>query len=222
MSIISAIILPEFQVQIPSEGIKKYLDLVGSVVGFSKGKPLARDNIDQITKKLGSHMHGTRLYPGGSSVLFGWSFYFENIGPVIIKPYYTREITALFIHYLTLQDFDPYLDEIQLKFQSSRIKIAIPKVIGFAKIRTLAQEYPVLLTSEVLGDSIHKKSSLIALTSKLAKKVGKKGIIMDPYPSNWKYTVKNGEIIIAYIDLLSSNLIHDLKNRISALLEDYE
>ncbi|MFX0085240.1 MAG: hypothetical protein ACFFAU_06170 [Candidatus Hodarchaeota archaeon] len=219
MSKISTIILID---QIPKEGIQKCLDLVESIVEFSKGKPLTRENTDQITKKLGSLVSGTRLYPGGSSVLFGWSFYFEDIGHIIIKPYYRREITALFIHYFTLQDFTPYLDEIQLKIQSSRIKITIPKVIGFAKIRTLAVEYPVLLTSEVLGDSIHKKSSLIALTSKLAKKVGNKGIIMDPYPSNWKYTVKNGEIIIAYIDLLSSNLIKNLENRISELIKNYE
>ncbi len=208
--------------QIPKEGVEKCLDLVESVIGFSKGKPLTRENTDQITKKLGSQMSGTRFYPGGSSVLFGWSFYFEDLGQIIIKPYYRREITALFIHYFTLQDFTPYLDEIQLKFRSSRIKITIPKVIGFAKIKTFTGEYPVLITSEFLGDSIYKNPSFIALTSKLAKKVGNKGIIMDPYPSNWKYTVKNGEIIIAYIDLLSSNLIKNLKNRISELIKNYE
>jgi hypothetical protein len=166
-------------------------------------------------------MIGTRFYPGGSSVLFGWGFNFENMQPIIVKPYYTRELPALFIHYFTLQDFDHYLEEFQVRFESLRIKINIPSVIGFAKIPTITRTYPVLLALEVIGDTIHKNSGLIALTSKIAKKLGNNGIIMDPYPANWKFSVKDGEIIISYIDLLSSNRLKNIKGRITEILRNF-
>ena len=221
MSSISTIFLPEDINQVSIERIKSNLDLVESIVGFSKAKRLTREDIERITKKLGSRMSGSRLYPGGSSVLFGWSFNYESIGPIIIKPYYTRELPALFIHYFTLQDLEHYFDDIQVRFQSLRISIEIPRVIGFAKIKTITRYYPVLLTLEVLGEPIHKISGLIALTSKIARKLGKKGIIMDPYPSNWKFAVKNGELIISYIDLLSSNTLKNLKKRMSVFIKDF-
>ena len=221
MSSISTIFLPEYYNQISIERIKSNLDLVESIIGFSKGKCLAKEDIEQITKILSPRMRGTRLYPGGSSVLFGWGFNFENIGPVIIKPYYSRELPALLIHYFTLQDFDHYFEEIQVKFQLLRISMEIPRVIGFAKIKTIARNFPVLMTLEVLGEPIHKNQGLIKLTSTIARKLGKKGIIMDPYPSNWKFTESNGDIVLSYIDLLSSNTLKNLKKRISNLIKDF-
>jgi hypothetical protein len=71
------------------------------------------------------------------------------------------------------------------------------------------------MTLEVLGETIHKNPNFIALTSKLARKLGKKGIIMDPYPSNWKFADNSGDIILSYIDLMSSNTLKNLKERIS-------
>lgn len=222
MSRIPTIIFPEFYNQVSREGLQQCLDLVESIVGFSKGKSLTRVNIDLITKKLGSRMSGTRLFPGGTSVLFAWSFYFNNLGSIIIKPYYTREIVSLLIHYFTLQDFDQYLDDFELEFQSMQMKIDIPKVIGIAKIRSMERDYPVLMTFEAVGEPIQKNAGIIGITSKIARNLGKKGIIMDPYPANWKFSVKNGHIIIEYIDLLSSNLLKDLKNRITELLNRFE
>ena len=221
MAGISTIILPDYGNRVSNEEIRKYLDLVESIIGFSKGKCLTKEDIGRITQKLGARMIGTRLYPGGSSALFGWGFNFENIQPVIVKPYYNRELPALFIHYFTLQDFDHYFDEFQVRFESLRIKIDIPSIIGFAEIPTMTRSYPVLLTLEVRGDPIHKNTGLIALTSKIAKKLGKNGIIMDPYPANWKFSVKDGEIIISYIDLLSSNRLKNVKGRITEILQNF-
>ncbi len=215
MSSISTIFLPEVNNQISIERIKSNLNLVESVIGFSKGKCLTREDVERITKKLGPRMSSTRLYPGGSSVLFGWGFNFENIDPIIIKPYYSREFPALFIHYFTLLDFNHYFEDFKDRLQSLRISIEIPRVIGFAKINTLTRNFPVLMTLEVLGETIHKNPSFIALTSKLARKLGKKGIIMDPYPSNWKFADNKGDIILSYIDLMSSNTLKNLKKRIS-------
>jgi len=98
MSQISVFIFPEYKNQISSRALQKRLELVESIIAFSKDKNLSSKDIERINKKLGSRMRGTKLYPGGSSVLFGWSFSFDKIGPIILKPYYNREISALIIH----------------------------------------------------------------------------------------------------------------------------
>jgi hypothetical protein len=44
MSGISTIILPEYDNRVSNEEIRKYLDLVESIIGFSKGKCLTKED----------------------------------------------------------------------------------------------------------------------------------------------------------------------------------
>ncbi|MHA2224729.1 MAG: hypothetical protein ACXAC8_05970 [Candidatus Hodarchaeales archaeon] len=222
MSQISFFLVPEFKNQISHGTMRNSLDLVESIIGFSKGNSLNQDNIDRITIQLGKRMKGTRLYPGGSSVLFGWSFFFKNIGNVIIKPYYKRRMTALLIHYLTVKDSQNKLQNRQLRITSRKFSLKIPDVIGFAKIETFSQSFPALITFEVLGESIHKRPALIKIISRLSRDLAKNGIIVDPYPSNWKYNPANNARSIHYIDLLSSNRLIDARKRIAELIQNIE
>lgn len=219
MSRISFFLFPEFKEKISVDGLRKSLDLVESIVGYSKGKSLRREAIDRIRERLGSRMRGTRLYPGGSSVLFCWSFSFE-VGSIVIKPYYSRELSALVIHYLTCQDFLHDFQNLHFQFKDKEIRITLPQVIGLAKIETFSRVYPVLIATEAIGKSIQAHPPLIKIISSVARDLGQKGIICDPYPSNWNISFVNGQGNIQYIDLLSSNRLKNVNSRIAELLQD--
>lgn len=221
MSNISFFLFPKFKNQIEKESIRKSLDLVKSIVGFSKGKRLGQKDIHRITKKLGSRMKGTRLYAGGSSVLFGWSFNFEKIGFTIIKPYYSRELTALIIHYFTSKDFRKEFQEIRFEFENREIKVTIPDVVGLAKIETLSRFFPVLIMMEATGETI-QAPSLIRNITHITRDLAQKGIICDPYPSNWKISFNEDKGIVQYIDLLSSNQLTNIHNRIVELIQSLD
>ena len=220
MSHISFFLFPELKNQISTGALKKSLDLVESIVGFSKGKRLSRDAINRISERLGPRMKGTNLYPGGSSVLFGWSFLFDKIGSVIIKPYYRRELLALIIHYLTCQDFIHDFQSLQFRIKDKEIRITIPEVVGLAKIETLSRLYPVLITKEAPGESIQSHPLLIKTISNVARGLAQKGVICDPYPSNWLISFVDGRGLIQYIDLLSSNRLENVRGRIAKLIQD--
>ena len=83
-------IFPEFKGKISDQLVKERLDLVSSVIAFSKGHYMDIYKIKLIRGKLGEKLKGSTLYPGGSSVLFCWGFPFQQIGPVLFKPYYAR------------------------------------------------------------------------------------------------------------------------------------
>jgi hypothetical protein len=222
MSRIPFFLFPEYQNQISSEALQRNLNLVESIVGFSKGKNLTQEAISQISQKLGVRMKGTTLYPGGSSCIFGWSFPFDKIGSVIIKPYYSRELAALIIHYLTWQDYVNDFQNMQFRLNDKKIKVALPEVVGVAKIETLSRLYPVLMTTEAAGETIQAYPSLIRQVGTFTRDLAKKGIISDPYPSNWKIAFIKRQGIIQYIDLLSSNRLKNVQMRILALLKGFE
>ncbi|MFX0016332.1 MAG: hypothetical protein ACFFB2_01480 [Promethearchaeota archaeon] len=181
---------------------------------------MSNKTIERITEKLGSRMEGTTLYPGGSSVLFGWSFPFKKIGSIVIKPYYNREMTALMIHYLTWQDFIKEFQDLQIKLKGKDIRVIIPAIVGLAKIETFSRFYPILMTIEAPGKPAQMYPSVIKNIGTLARDLGQRGIICDPYPSNWKISFVNGQGIIQYIDLLSSNQLKNVHSRIAGLLKD--
>lgn len=218
MSRIPLFLFPEYKNKIPSDALQKSLDLVESIVGFSKGKCLNREAVNRISQKLGARMEGTTLYPGGSSCLFGWSFTFD-IGSVVIKPYYSRELTALIIHYLTWQDFTNEFQNKQFELNSKEIRVRLPEVVGVAKIETFSRFYPVLMTMEAAGEAIQPYPSLIRKVGAFTRDLARNGIISDPYPSNWKLSFDASHGIIQYIDLLSSNRLENVQDRISELLK---
>jgi len=222
MSHIPFFLFPEYKNQISSGEMQKSLGLVESIVGFSKGRSLSREAIDRISQKLGGRMRGTSIYPGGSSCLFGWSFFFDKIGSIIVKPYYNRELTALIIHYLTWQDFVDDFQDKQFQLDDKEIQVMLPEVVGFAKIETFSRFYPVLMTTEAAGEAIQPYPSLIRDVGTFTRDLAKKGIISDPYPSNWKISFTEGHGIIQYIDLLSSNRLKNVHKRISELLKGFE
>lgn len=222
MSRLSFFLFPKFKEQISVETAKKSLDLVESIIAYSKGNRLNFDEINRICKKIGSRIKGSRLYSGGSSVLFGWSFQFGNVGSVIIKPYYNRQLTQLIIHYLTVKDCVQNLDKLQFEYNEKLYQIQIPQVIGLAKIISSSRIFPTLLAEEVIGETIQGQTPLIKEVSFLVRDLAHQGFICDPYASNWKTSVIKGQRIIHYIDLLSSNRIPEVKKRIADLLQNLE
>ncbi len=216
------LIFPEFKDQISASSIKNRLGFIESIVGYSKGNSLSRDDINRITKRLGPRMRGTRLYPGGSSVLFGWSFPFDQIGSIIMKPYYNREITALLIHYFTYQDFVLDFQNLQFQIKDTEFCITVPKIVGLAKIGAFSRFYPVLIMMEAAGESIKPHPFLIKKIAEVVRDLAQKGIISDPYPANWKITFIEGQGIVQYIDLLSSNRLKNIHGRITELVKHFE
>ncbi|MFW9854663.1 MAG: hypothetical protein ACFFFG_06365 [Candidatus Thorarchaeota archaeon] len=214
----SFFIVPGFE-NIDHGEVRRILDLVQSVIAFSQGQPLHKKAIGRITKKLGSRMSGSILFPGGSSVLFAWRFPIEKIGAVVVKPYYNGTITRLLIHYFTQIDYlQTYTDKDFLSPNGKVILLNIPQVVGFAKIETFNREFPTLLVEEALGESIQANPTLIRQVSEIVRRMALKGLIFDFYPSNWKLHGKK----LTYVDLLSSNKLKNLRERITQLLEKIE
>ncbi|MHA1978906.1 MAG: hypothetical protein ACW98I_18530 [Candidatus Hodarchaeales archaeon] len=211
-------IFPEFKENYSYYAIQKNLELVESVVNFSKGQFLSPEKIDLIKEKLGKKLIGTQFYPGGSSVLFAWSFPSEQVGRLMYKPYYKRHLTQLLIHYFCIGDFLTSLKEIDLEPDMQKFRFITPKVIGIAKIEMFDKEFPTLIVEEVQGDTIKDDLHLVKSVSNLTKKLAKKGLICDPYPANWKYYSEENRQHISYIDLLSSNKLKDINSRIAKLI----
>lgn len=211
------LLFPKFKDQISVDSITQALDLIESIVAYSKGNRVKIDEINQLQEKVGSRMAGTRLYPGGSNILFGWGFDIENFGPVIFKPYYNRHITQLIIHYFTATECTSY--DKRFSHNNSDYEIKVPDVIGLAKIESSSRSFPTLLAREVIGDSLQNQPLLIRKISNISRHLALQGFICDPYGSNWKIIASNNPKIIYYIDILSSNSLKNVKERIAALLE---
>ncbi len=212
-------ILPEFKNNYSYYALQKNLELVESVVQFSRGQFLNPEKIEIIKEKLGKKLIGTRFYPGGSSVLFGWSFPSEQVGRLMYKPYYSRHLTQLLIHYFCINDFLSTLKKINLEPEIPKYRFITPKVIGIAKIEAFEREFPTLIVEEVQGDTIQDDLQLIRTISQLTKKLAKKGFICDPYAANWKYYTNEDKNHISYIDLLSSNRLKNINSRIAELIK---
>jgi hypothetical protein len=219
---ISLLLFPDFSDKISTENVRKSLDLVESIVAFSKGQTLDRKKVKQIYEKLGSRIQGTKIYPGGSSTLFAWSFHFGKVGSIVFKPYYNRELAQLIIHYFIAKDYKTDIDNIKITFNNISYHFNIPAIVGIAKIKSCMKEFPVLLVTEVYGDPVQLYPPLIKNISQIIRKLAKKGIICDPYPANWIVSTKNDKKILNYIDLLSSNHIKNIKERLASIIEKIE
>jgi hypothetical protein len=215
-------IFPDFRDKLSDIDLKRNIDLITSVINYSKGNFLNKQKIVLIEEKLGEKLEGTRLYPGGSSVLFGWGFSFKECGNVIFKPYYSRDLSHLIIHYLSVSEFYKALKKTKLHEILSSIDLKIPEVIGLAKTETFNRTFPILITEEMGGDTIMGNILLVKSISQIAKHLARKGVICDPYPANWKYCTVQGNQCISYIDLLSSNLLFDATNRIGELIQSLQ
>ena len=222
MSPITISIFPEFKENYSYYALQKNLELVESVVQFSKGQYLSPEKIELIKEKLGKKLIGTQFYPGGSSVLFGWSFPSEQVGRLMYKPYYTRHLTQLLIHYFSITDFLSFLKKIDLEPDMQKLRFITPKVIGIAKIEAFDKDFPTLIVEEVQGDTIKDDLHLVKSISNITKQLAKKGLICDPYPANWKYYSKENRQHISYIDLLSSNTLKDVNSRIAILIDQLQ
>jgi hypothetical protein len=211
------LLFPKYKDQISDDSITKALDLVESIVAYSQGNRINREEINRLLEKIDSRMAGTRLYPGGSNILFGWGFDLENIGSVIFKPYYNRHLTQLIIHYFTVTECTQY--DKRFSHNNSDYEIKVPEVIGLAKIESSSRSFPTLMTREVIGGSLKNQPLLIRKISDVSRRLALQGFICDPYGSNWKIIDANNPKIIYYLDLLSSNTLKNVKERIAALLE---
>ena len=217
MSNLSYALFPEFKSLISESSLENNLKLVSSIINFSKGNFIHQNKINLIINKLGHKMDGTRLYPGGTSVLFGWGFTIPKIDGVMIKPYYSREIFQLILHYLSKSDFLVAIKKIE-KSTKRMIRIKVPKVMGIAKVEALNRNFPVLIMEEVMGDSIKGNFPAIKEISLSVRDLAREGIICDPYPSNWKYLSNKERKIVSYIDLICSNSLTDVNKRVAELI----
>ncbi len=223
MTNISFVLFPEYKLVISRNSIKKCLDLVESIVNYSQGRNLDKRTIEQIKEKLKSRLEGIRLYKGGSSVIFGYGYQFEKVGPVIIKPYYKRDLIQLIIHYLTLEDSKRHFNDKLLESDDKTFfQVAIPDLIGIAQIETYSRVFPTLIVKEIIGDSILQHPYLIKYISNFSRDLALNGVICDPYASNWILETLKSEKTIYYIDLLSSNCLQNVNQRISDLIKQLE
>ncbi len=219
---ISSVVFPAYRDLIDSDLLRTRLNLVQSIIFFSKGRFLTAKDIGSIERKLGSKMGGSKLYKGGSSVLFGWSFDFPNMGRIIIKPYYRRELSQLVIHYLTTLDCVRDIRNLDFSIDNTEYEISVPEVIGIARIENLSYSYPVILAREIEGEAIHARTKLVTKISSLIRDIARTGIICDPYPANWLVRSEGHIQKVYYIDLLSSNVLKNVHTRISELITQLE
>ncbi len=213
-------IFPKFKGIVSETFVQRNLDLVCSVINFSKGELLDQSKINLIEGKLGNKLTGTTFYPGGSSVIFGWSFPLSDSNlRVMFKPYYSRELTQLIIHYLSMDDYFHSIEKIEYIVGNSKLIFSTPKLIGVATVELLSRTIPILLVEEILGESVKNDPDMIRTISQVSRNLAKDGIISDPYPANWKYFDDRTKDKIAYIDLLSSNRLKNVNERIKLLIE---
>jgi hypothetical protein len=140
----------------------------------------------------------------------------------MFKPYYARELAQLIIHYLSIKDFYSTLKEIDLKSDLGEFIITVPQVIGIATIEALNRKYPLLIVEEIKGESLRNNPSLIKYVSRIAVKLAQEGIICDPYTANWLRYSNEPRTVIAYIDLLSSNILTNVSEKILNLINSLE
>ena len=213
----SFLLFPKFKEQISKDSIIQALDLIVDIIAYTKGNRISIDEINRFQEKFSSRMVESRLYPGGSNILFGLGVDIESNGPVIFKPYYNRHLAQLIIHYFTVTECTLY--DKRFSHDNSDYVIKVPDVIGLAKIDSSSRSFPILLTREVIGKSLQHQPLLIRKISDLSRHLALQGFICDPYGSNWKIIVTNNPKIIYYLDLLSSNSLKNVKERIAALIE---
>ncbi|MHA2055876.1 MAG: hypothetical protein ACW99F_20085, partial [Candidatus Hodarchaeales archaeon] len=60
-------------------------------------------------------------------------FPFSNDLNVMFKPYYSRELTQLIIHYLTIDEYFLSIEKIEYTVGNLKLSLTTPKVIGVAK-----------------------------------------------------------------------------------------
>lgn len=213
VSNVNQTIFPEYKDHIDETIITTYLNLSENIIRLSGNKHLTKETINQIKENWRPFFNGT-LYPGGQDVFFAWSFK-TGMNQIILKPYYKKELMALILHYLTTEDLGNILT---CTINQKLITVKIPPVIGLATITTEANLVPVLITLESVGEPIMKYPQIIRLLGEVTKKIAPKGIILDLYPSNWRFHPSKSGVVVEYIDIINSNKLSNIKERIEALL----
>ncbi|MFX0172252.1 MAG: hypothetical protein ACFE9L_10045 [Candidatus Hodarchaeota archaeon] len=209
-------IFTDFKGQIDESILGNYLNISESLIRFSNGDRLTREGIKVIQEKFKGSLDGT-LFPGGKDTIFAWSIPFGTID-VLLKPYYKKELFALIIHYLSVEEFG--------NTRTYNIKpdlvtnIVIPTVIGVANIAFNTHPVPLLITTESKGDPILNNTSIVTRLGEIAKKMAYDGFIVDLYPSNWRLHPSTSAINLEYIDLIISKKIDNVKSRVYDLIKD--
>jgi len=209
-------IFTNFKGQIDETVLENYLDILESLVRFTKGDRLAKDGIGDIQKKFGGALDGT-LFPGGQDAIFAWSIPVGKLN-VLLKPYYKKELLALIFHYLSVETFGTTRTyKIDLDFVTN---IIIPPVIGLANIVLDTHSVPVLITTESKGEPVLNHPSIVTKLGEVTKSLAYEGFIIDLYPSNWRLHPSDSVITLEYIDLITSKSIDNVKVKIFNLIRD--
>jgi hypothetical protein len=209
-------IFTDFKSQIDESILGNYLDISGSLIRFCNGGRLTSEGIKAIQKKFKGALDGT-LFPGGKDTIFAWSIPFGNID-LLLKPYYKKELFALIIHYLSVEEFG--------NTRTYSIKpdlvanISIPSVIGVANFTFATHPVPLLITTASKGEPILNNTSIVTRLGEIAKNLAYDGFIVDLYPSNWKLYPSTSAINLEYIDLIISKKIDDVKSRVYNLIKE--
>ncbi|MFX0050394.1 MAG: hypothetical protein ACFE8U_03785 [Candidatus Hermodarchaeota archaeon] len=209
-------IFTDFKGQIDESILGNYLNISESLIRFSNGGRLTSEGIKTIRNKFKGALDGT-LFPGGKDTIFAWSIPFRNID-VLLKPYCKKELFALIIHYLSVEEFG--------NTRTYNIKpdlvanILIPTVIGVANFVIDTHPVPLLITTESKGEPILSNTSIVTRLGEITKNLAYDGFIVDLYPSNWRLHPSNSAINLEYIDLIISKKIDDVKSRVYDLIKD--
>ncbi len=208
-------IFPEHRNDIDESVIQTFLGLSESMVRFTRGKPFTKETIQLLQEKLGSRLNG-KLYPGGKDILFAWSFQCGK-KRVVIKPYFNKDLATLVLHHLTIDEYGRVLTVTLNQALQDHIIIELPLVIGFAKIATSSYSIPVLITTESTGEPLMNFPNVVGMLGDVCTSLAKRGFIVDLYPANWRVNPSEPVLVLEYIDLINSNKIKNVKERIASL-----
>ncbi|MFX0185019.1 MAG: hypothetical protein ACFE95_18195 [Candidatus Hodarchaeota archaeon] len=208
-------IFTDFKSQIDESILSSYFNISESLIRFSNGDRLTREGIKDIQKKFGGVLNGT-LYPGGNDTIFAWSIPVGSFD-VLLKPYYKKELFALIIHYLSVEEFG---NTRTFNIDNFMTNILIPPVIGVANIALDTYSVPLLITTESKGEPVLNHPSIMTTLGKVTKILAYEGFIVDLYPSNWRLHSSDSGITLEYIDLLISKKINNVKASVFNLIKD--
>lgn len=210
-------IFPEYRKEVDETVIKMFLSLSESIVRFTKCTPLTQEIVQLLREKLGKKLTGT-LYPGGKDTLFAWNFKCGE-KKLVIKPYYNKDLASLILHHLTIDEFGNILTTTLNQTPQDYVIVEIPPVIGFAKIETASYSIPVLISRESIGEPITNFSQIVGMLGDVCKSLALRGFIINLYPANWRFDPAESVIVLEYCDLINSNKIKNVEERITALIQ---
>lgn len=211
---ISYVVFPKHRPLLQERSLNSALKTLQQFVKHAEGLRLSTKGILEL-KKVYPKLKG-KMFPGGQDVIFAWSIPLKKVN-LLLKPYYNKDLITLLLHHLSVEEFG---HTSKFSGKDSIAQIKLPPVIGIAQIQdeSLKSTYPILITTESKGKLVMGNAKIIGLISKVARSLAKGGFIVDVYPANWRYKTNRNRVLLEYIDLILSNNLKDIDDRIAAII----